>query len=452
MAHKTMPKVSIVIPCYNKQHSVGDTFDSILRQTWDNIEVVIVNDGSTDNTTDIIENSLPKFHARGYECILYNQDNRGLASAVHEGLKRITGDFVCQVDADDTLEPEYVSVMANWLVEYPDYEWVGCSKNVVKDGIKINELPLFRGVFETYENMLELFLLWRISSSVARFLIRVTYLKTCKIVENFYTEARIWQEPQILLPLLAYNGKLKYFNFPLYNYVKHQSEKHMSFANFADFGTCKSSLDKMVIMVRETINTLSISECKKKRLFHLIPFFRITRYIVFARDFASEIVKNLKKEYIDLVNSCFLPEPQIGYDAVDYFEFLVNWVEGNILGTLTKKLEPKARVIVWGVMGFNGRKLLSRLTGTELQPTELWDKAGDGTLIKKPDVASLSSDDIVIATPYMRFDTLDMFAELEKSPCIKLTYGDACGILASYMFPQLYEEKFCFNVNKEVEV
>ena len=120
---KPQSKTSMVIPCYNKEESISRMFDSILAQEWDNIELILVNDGSTDGTRGIITEYEPKFLERGYEVVIIDQDNQDVAAAVRNGLLRVTGEYVCQVDADDELDPRYVSMMAGWLDEHLWYEW-----------------------------------------------------------------------------------------------------------------------------------------------------------------------------------------------------------------------------------------------------------------------------------------------------------------------------------------
>lgn len=88
------PLVSIMTPCYNGEKFVGRYLDSVLAQTYDNIEVVLIDDGSTDNTAPIVKSYIPKFESKGYKLIYVYQENSGAASAINKAMPLVTGDFI----------------------------------------------------------------------------------------------------------------------------------------------------------------------------------------------------------------------------------------------------------------------------------------------------------------------------------------------------------------------
>ena len=69
----------MVVPCYNKVEYIGEMLDSVIAQKWDNIEVILVNDGSTDGTREAIAEYEPKLKTRGYETVIIDQENAGCA-------------------------------------------------------------------------------------------------------------------------------------------------------------------------------------------------------------------------------------------------------------------------------------------------------------------------------------------------------------------------------------
>ena len=93
-------KVSIVIPCYNQARFLPDAIESALNQTYKNVEVIVVNDGSPDNTSAIAK-LYPKVR-------LIEKENGGLSSARNAGIKNAAGGWIITLDADDKLHPEYV--------------------------------------------------------------------------------------------------------------------------------------------------------------------------------------------------------------------------------------------------------------------------------------------------------------------------------------------------------
>ncbi|MDP4285501.1 MAG: glycosyltransferase [Bacteroidota bacterium] len=96
------PKVSIIIPAYNAEKWISQALESVISQTWNNIEIIIVNDGSTDGTKDIIQSF-------NDERIRYfSQENKGQCAASNAGLKQATGDYIKFFDADDIMNAEHV--------------------------------------------------------------------------------------------------------------------------------------------------------------------------------------------------------------------------------------------------------------------------------------------------------------------------------------------------------
>ena len=95
---QTDKKVSVIIPNYNYGRYVSQAIDSVLNQTYANIEVIVVNNGSTDNSIEVL---------KGYEDQIYlvDQENLGQSGARESGLAKATGDFIAFLDADDMWEP-----------------------------------------------------------------------------------------------------------------------------------------------------------------------------------------------------------------------------------------------------------------------------------------------------------------------------------------------------------
>ncbi|MDR1914108.1 MAG: glycosyltransferase family 2 protein, partial [Clostridiales bacterium] len=122
-------KVSMMVPCYNKVKWIGTMLDSVIAQKWDNIELILVNDGSTDGTREVIGDYKNRLLERGYEVVIIDQKNIGLPGAIRNGLRAVTGEFVCMPDCDDILHPEYVSAMADVLTKRPNDVWVRCDFN-----------------------------------------------------------------------------------------------------------------------------------------------------------------------------------------------------------------------------------------------------------------------------------------------------------------------------------
>ncbi len=122
------PLVSVVIPAYNYERYVGETVRSALGQTHPEIEVLVVDDGSTDGTGEVV---------RGFgDRVRYlPKENGGLGSARNYGIERARGEFLVFLDADDLLEPEAVEAMLGALRALPpDYALVACHYTAIGPG------------------------------------------------------------------------------------------------------------------------------------------------------------------------------------------------------------------------------------------------------------------------------------------------------------------------------
>ena len=105
--------ISVIVPVYNAEQYLSECIDSILKQTKQNIEIILVNDGSTDTSGEIIAgyvNAYPNI-------VLVNQENSGVAAARIAGLQRATGKYIGWVDADDFIKPQMFEKLYQLAIE-----------------------------------------------------------------------------------------------------------------------------------------------------------------------------------------------------------------------------------------------------------------------------------------------------------------------------------------------
>lgn len=95
-----MPKVSIIIPCYNIENYLKECLDSVINQTFKDIEIICINDGSTDNTGKILE----EYASSDSRIIVIHQKNSGYGKAMNVGLSRVNGDYIGIVEPDDYID------------------------------------------------------------------------------------------------------------------------------------------------------------------------------------------------------------------------------------------------------------------------------------------------------------------------------------------------------------
>lgn len=131
-------KVSIIIPVYNVQDYVEKCLDSVLNQTYSNLEIIIVNDGATDNSEEKILPYLEKSSNINY----FKKKNGGLSSARNFGIEKSTGDYLMFLDSDDWIDKQMVEEIVNKvIIEKSDFVVCGV-RNIFSDGsVKKNYTP-----------------------------------------------------------------------------------------------------------------------------------------------------------------------------------------------------------------------------------------------------------------------------------------------------------------------
>ncbi len=135
MAHALdEPLISVVIPCYNHAHFLAEAIESVRAQSYPRIEIVVVDDGSTDQTAEV---------ARRYPGLRYlRQRNQGLAAARNAGLHASTGRYLVFLDADDRLLPGALHAGRECLQEHPSCAFAfGRYRWIAADGAVLPELP-----------------------------------------------------------------------------------------------------------------------------------------------------------------------------------------------------------------------------------------------------------------------------------------------------------------------
>ncbi|MDF7798322.1 glycosyltransferase [Pontiellaceae bacterium B1224] len=110
-------KVSVVMPAYNAESTIFQTLESLRAQQFQSLEIIVVNDGSTDGTLDILR---PRKDIR-----LIDRPHRGIVPALNDGLAAVSGDYIARMDADDLCHPERIEQQVAYLEKFPTLGMVG---------------------------------------------------------------------------------------------------------------------------------------------------------------------------------------------------------------------------------------------------------------------------------------------------------------------------------------
>lgn len=110
------PVASVVIPCFNHGRYLGEAIESAMNQTWPSVEIIVVDDGSTDNTPEAVKQ---------YPSVIgIRQENQGVSAARNRGLGACRGEYVLFLDADDLLLPEALEISVRAMNSHPDWGFV----------------------------------------------------------------------------------------------------------------------------------------------------------------------------------------------------------------------------------------------------------------------------------------------------------------------------------------
>ena len=146
-----MPKIAVIIPLYNKENFIKKTLESVLNQTFTDFEVLVIDDGSTDQSFEIVS----QFSDERIK--LFQQENKGAASARNLGIEKATGELIAFLDADDYWFPNHLEELFKLYSDFPNCGMYGSRYLMKISGnktIKTTYLPSvkqdFRGVLTDY--------------------------------------------------------------------------------------------------------------------------------------------------------------------------------------------------------------------------------------------------------------------------------------------------------------
>lgn len=215
------PIVSVIIPCYNGEQFIDISIESIFRQDYSPIELIVVDDGSTDGSAERIQAWKERFAQKGNTLKYVYQANRGLGGAIDTGLKHVTGQYLMLLDADDVFLMGAISKRVAFLETHPDYVgvrsngWRVCGEN--------------RNLFITEEKEKQITDLFtalsfgKTNNWAGTYMVRTAVLFAAYPDRNI-NPSRFGQNFQILLPV-AYKQKFGYIDEPLMEY-RIQPESH----------------------------------------------------------------------------------------------------------------------------------------------------------------------------------------------------------------------------------
>lgn len=206
--------VSIIVPCYNGERFIDRCLGSIIRQDYPHLEVIIVNDGSTDQSEAHILAWNDRFSSVGKKLVYVYQENKGLGAAINAGLKHVTGDFLALIDVDDEFLESSISTKVDFLNSHCDVDVVRSNGWYNRSSGK--SLFIYDSSEKTCSNLFAALVDGTTNNWAGSYMVRTSQLFSFYPDREIYP-SRFGQNLQLLMPL-SYKKACGYIDEPLMIY------------------------------------------------------------------------------------------------------------------------------------------------------------------------------------------------------------------------------------------
>jgi glycosyltransferase involved in cell wall biosynthesis len=146
-----MISIDVIIPTYNRAHLISRSINSVLNQTYKNFHLYIIDDGSTDNTSDVLKSflNIPNVH-------FLKQNNKGVSAARNLGIRKSSSCWICFLDSDDEWLPHKLQTQVNFHLLNPSIPFIHSNEIWMRNNIRINpKLKFDKGNHEIFKRSLE---------------------------------------------------------------------------------------------------------------------------------------------------------------------------------------------------------------------------------------------------------------------------------------------------------
>lgn len=268
-----MKKVSVIIPVYNVENYLRKCLNSLVNQTLKDIEIIVVNDGTLDNSQEIINEYVKKYPKKVVSII---QENGGQGAARNTGLLHAKGEYIGYVDSDDYVEENMYEELYKKAKE-EDSDIVICGNNVVKENYE----------FLSKEDVDKEFLLGKMA------VWNKIYKKNIIVDNKIQFRSKVWYEDlDFTMKVYFSSKKISYVDKPLYNYLLREGS------------TMNNNNIKRNLELIEAFDSL-IDYCKDKKIYNKakdeIEFLCIYHMYIFATTRVLN-TNNKYKDKIEIIN------------------------------------------------------------------------------------------------------------------------------------------------------
>lgn len=291
-------KFSIIVPAYNIELYIGKTIESCLNQSYKNIELIIINDGSTDETPNVI-----KQYIHDSRIIFIEQPNTGVSAARNKGLEVASGEFILFVDGDDLLEKETIRKNAALLSKYQAIEWLAFPITRTDENLNklfnIHQDQLSNYTYTKEEILTPSMIFERYEAGTFPPIICACIFRH-KLIKQFQFENGRFEDTSLFLDIIENNNNVLLSPYGNYYYVDRQN----SFIN-QEFSAEKWIMYTKVFIKRLRVANLLLPESKTKYKKQETRFYYTLKYLKFKYKSSPEYGKPLSLFLNEFPNKSF---------------------------------------------------------------------------------------------------------------------------------------------------
>lgn len=211
---------SIVVPCFNSKVFIRNCLDSILAQTFTDFEVIVIDDGSTDGTSEILDN----YAAKSNLIHVYHFANAGVSASRRRGVTLANGEYVIFVDSDDTINPDLLITLSDAIANYDFPDIIRIQANLVNDSAhKDHDRYNFKSCTGKVTTGVEALKLW--SEPGKKYAVYWLFAFKSSIFSKvlFVTTLRCYEDLALIPILVATSNKVVVLDYVGYNYTCNNS-------------------------------------------------------------------------------------------------------------------------------------------------------------------------------------------------------------------------------------
>ena len=314
-----MIKVSVIVPVYNVEKYLAKCLDSLVNQTLKDIEIIVVNDGSTDDSQKIID----KYSKKYKQIKAYKKENGGLSSARNYGLKKVSGEYIAFVDSDDYVDKKMLEIMYQKITT-DKLDIIACDiLNVYENGKKESIKSNYHFSSDNVKNYL-------LAPAAA-----CNKLYSSKLIDKINFKKGIYYEDLELIPkLVKYTNKIGFIEKDLYFYFQRNGSQ-MRELKFCDnlldiFTVLESNKKELYTKYKEEVEYMYITHLLRTATLRFLDYPNTDIYL-------KKINNEIKNNFPNWNKNIYLKKSSLKTKVICYLAYYKQYRFLKIIKKITKK-------------------------------------------------------------------------------------------------------------------